>query len=101
MCFIRPSFSRGTYSLFFADGASPHFGRRAPRVFGRLSGSGRGRGGGAGLRGGGLRVRVLHEPRLGVLRGQQGLLRADAGKVPAQGDHAALIGKEINVKDTR
>ena len=74
---------------FFAGGAQLHFGRGAPRLFGRLSGPERGPGD-CGLPGGGLRVRVLHEPRLGVLRGQQGLLRTDAGKVPAKDDYTAM-----------
>ena len=84
------------YTIFLiADGAQLHFGRRAPRVFGRLSGPGRGRGGGrAGLRGGGLRVRVLHKLWLGVLRGQQGLLRADAGEVPAKDHYTDMNGNK-------
>ena len=81
-------------TFLIADIAQHRIGHRAVGAFGRLSGREweRRRRGDCALRRGGLRVRVLREPRLGVLRGQQGLLRAHAGEVPAKGHYSSMKG---------
>ena len=79
-------------TFLIADIAQHRIGHRAVGAFGRLSGREweRRRRGDCALRRGGLRVRLLREPRLGVLRGQQGLLRAHAGEVPAKDHYSAM-----------